>query len=156
MAVCTKAILRKGTTIEKIENAISLKYTNVRVISSTPDFMHVIFDDGNEGEQQRSISVHFNGNYKDIYGIDGVWISLGKWGNSVEIVKYLCETFGGYIDEDDCDDIGFYPINFHLYSQGSEFTKMDELRHKIINEVGTEKVNKIIKLFEEYSEIANN
>ena len=124
MGIDTKAILRKGTTIEKIEKAISEKYTDVEVkLTSMLDFMYVIFKDGAD---QRQLAVSFTDSCERDDDIAGVWTSLGKWGNSIEIARYLCETFGGYLDEDDCDDEGYYPINFHLYSQGIEFTKMDE------------------------------
>lgn len=147
MGVDTKAILRKGITIEQIEKAISAKYTDIKVIASSPDFMYVIFKDG---EDQRSLAVSFTDSCERDYGISGVWTSLGKWGNSVEIAKYLCETFGGYIDEDDCDEEGFYPINFHLYLQGSEFTKLDEFRHKVIKEVGYDKLKVVMSLLDDY------
>ena len=149
MGVDTKAILRKGTTIEQIEKAISDKYTEVEVRAAMPDFMYVTFKDG---EDQRQLAVSFTNSCERDNGIAGVWISLGMWGNSVEIARYLCETFGGYLDENDCDDEGFYPINFHLYSQGNEFTKLDEFRHKVIKEVGYDKLKSVMKLLDEYSE----
>jgi hypothetical protein len=150
MGVDTKAILRKGTTIEQIEHAISVIYADVKVRASRSDFMYIVFKDGAD---QRSLAVSFTNSCESDYGISGVWVSLGFGGNSVEIVKYLCETFGGYIDENDCDDQDFYPVNFNLYSQGSEFTKMDEFRHKVIHEFGFNKVNAAMKLLEEYSQV---
>ncbi len=149
MGVDTKAILRKGTTIEQIEKAISDKYTEVEVRATMPDFMYVTFKDGAD---QRQLAVSFTNSCERDDNIAGVWTSLGKWGNSVEIARCLCETFGGYIDENDCDDEGFYPINFHLYSQGNEFTKLDEFRHKVIKEVGFDKLKSVMKLLDEYSE----
>ena len=153
MGVDTKAILRKGTTIEKIEKAISEKYTNVEVKSTSMlGFIYVIFKDGAD---QRQLAVSFANSCERDDGIAGVWTSLGKWGNSIEIARYLCETFGGYLDEDDCDDEGYYPTNFHLYSQGTDFTKMDEFRHKVITEVGYDKLNTVMKLLDEYSEVVS-
>jgi hypothetical protein len=152
MGVDTKAIIRKGTTIEQIEKAISDKYTEVEVKATMPDFMYVTFKDGAD---QRQLDVSFTNSCERENNIAGVWISLGKWGNSIEIARYLCETFGGYLDESDCDDEGFYPINFHLYSQGNEFTKLDEFRHKVITEVGYDKLNAVIKLLDEYSEVVS-
>jgi hypothetical protein len=35
---------------------------------------------------------------------------LGCWGDSVEIIKDIVTHFGGWIDENDCDDKEFYPI----------------------------------------------
>ena len=150
MGVDTNAILRKGTTIEQIEKAISDKYADVEVRATMPDFMYVIFKDGND---QRQLAVSFTSSCERDNNIAGVWTSLGKWGNSIEISRYLCEIFGGYLDENDCDDEGFYPINFHLYSQGSEFTKLDEFRHKVIKEVGYDKLKAVMSLLDEYSEV---
>lgn len=150
MGVDTKAILRKGVTIEQIEKAISDKYTEVEVRATMPDFMYVTFKDGAD---QRQLAVSFTNSCERDDNISGVWISLGWWGNSVEILRYLCETFGGYLDENDCDNKGYYPINFHLYSQGAEFTKLDEFRHEVINEVGYDKLNSVMKLLNEYSKI---
>ena len=150
MGVDTKAILRKGTTIEQIKTAISYKYTEVEVKAPMSDFMYVLFKDG---QDHRQLAVSFTNSCERDDGISGVWVSLGKWGNSVEIARYLCETFGGYLDENDCDDDGFYPINYHLYSQGSDFTKLDEFKNKIVKELGYEKLNIAISLFDEYCEI---
>jgi hypothetical protein len=148
MSVDTRAILRKGVTIEQIEKAISEKYTEVKVHTLVaPDFILISFMDG---VYKRIISVSLENSYERDYGIAGVGVSLGFWGNSVKILTYLCETFGGYLDENDCDDEGFYPINFHLYSQGDEFTKLDEFRHKVINSVGYDKINTVMELFNEY------
>lgn len=152
MGVDTKAILRKGITIEEIEKAMSEKYTDVEVRATHPDFMYVTFKDGAD---QRQLAVSFTNSCERDNNIAGVWTSLGKWGNSVEIARYLCEIFGGYLDENDCDDEGFYPINFHLYSQGEEFTKLDEFRHKVIKEVGYDKLKSVMKLLDEYSEVVS-
>ena len=152
MGVDTKAILRKGTTIEQIEKVISEKYTDVKVSATMPDFMYVTFKDG---EDLRQLAVSFTNSCERDDNIAGVWTSLGKWGNSIQIARYLCETFGGYLDETDCDDEGFYAINFHLYSQGEEFTKLDEFRHKVIKEVGYEKLNSVMQLLNEYSEVVS-
>jgi len=150
MGVDIKAILRKGTTIEKIEKAISEKYTDVEVKpTSMLDFMYVIFKDGAD---QRQLAVSFTNSCERENNIAGVWTSLGKWGNSIKIARYLCETFGGYLDENDCDDEGLYPINFHLYSQGKEFTKLDKFRHKVIKEVGYDKLKAVMKLLDEYTD----
>ena len=37
-------------------------------------------------------------------------LTLGYYGNSVEIMKDLVSQFGGWIDENDCDDQSYYPI----------------------------------------------
>lgn len=150
MGASTKAIISKGTTIDQIESAMSNKYGNVEVHGSHPDFMRIVF---NDGEKNRILSVLFD-NYSEYdYGIAGVLLSLGATGNSIEVMKYLCETFGGYIDENDCDEEGFYPINHELYSQGKDFTELDEFRHKVIAVMGYENLEKVMNLFEEFKNI---
>jgi hypothetical protein len=147
MGVDTKAIIRKGTTIEQIESAISAKYKDVRVRATQPDFMYIYFMDDKD---DRALFVSFTNACERENNISGVLLSLGCWGNSVEILKYLCETFGGYLDENDCDDQDFYPINYELYAQGSEFRTLDEFRHKVIKEVGFEKLRAVMALLDEY------
>lgn len=150
MGVDTKAIIRKGTTIEEIANAIGDKYGEVKIESSMPYFFQIIF---NEGKGNRMLSVSFSNSCEKDNGIPGVWLSLGCYGKSVEILRYLCETFGGYLDENDCDDKGFYPINYHLYAKSKNHSKMDEFKHKVIHELGHVNLNKTMALFEEYKKI---
>lgn len=40
-----------------------------------------------------------------------IYVSLGCYGSSVEVIKDLANEFGGLIDEDDCDDEGYYYIS---------------------------------------------
>jgi len=150
MGVDTKAILRKGVTIEQIQEALSNKYGNVEVNSTFEDFMYVSFKDGDD---QRDMAVSFNNSCERDNGIAGVWCSMRLWGNSVEIARYLCETFGGYLDENDCDDEEFYPINFHLYEQGVEFTKLDLFKNKVISKFGFEHLKDAMELFNEFKTI---
>jgi thiazole synthase len=51
-------------------------------------------------------------------------------------MRHLCETFGGYMDENDCDDEDYYPIRLDLYAQGTGFTEMDLFRNKVIAKLG--------------------
>lgn len=147
MGVNTKAILTKGTTIEQIEAVISNKFQDVQVHANSSGSMYITFKDG---EHARTLYVSFANYCEHDYGIAGVWLCLGYWGNSFEILQDLCETFGGYLNKNDCDDEGFYPICYHLYSQGVGFTQTDEFRHKVIKEVGYEKLKSVLALFEEY------
>ena len=48
---------------------------------------------------------------KDMVLAETTYISFGYWGSSVEIAKEIIAHFGGgWIDENDCDDKLFYPI----------------------------------------------
>lgn len=53
----------------------------------------------------------------------GVICSLGMWGLSIEIMNLLCIEFGGWIDESDCDNIGF--------KKGATKSKMREIINNI-------------------------
>ena len=47
----------------------------------------------------------------DMVECESVSLILGYWGNSVEIIQKIIEHFGGgWIDENDCDDVTYYPI----------------------------------------------
>ena len=152
MGVSTNAIVRKDVTITDIENFLTIKYEDVELHKSiyTPDFFRITFKDGND---DRQLSVSFSDSCEKDYGISGVWLSLGSWGNSIEIMKSLCEEFGGYLDENDCDDEGFYPINLSRYLDGKVVTKMDKFKTKLILEFGHDKLNSLIKLMEEYKDL---
>lgn len=151
MGLDTKAIIRRGVTIQEIATVLKEKYTEVEVReTSMEDFMYITFKDGVD---QRQLAVSFTDSCERDDGITGVWLSLGMWGNSVEILRYVCETFGGYLDENDCDDEPYYPINFHLYEQGKEFTELDKFKNKVITKLGFEKLNTVMGLFEEFKTI---
>jgi hypothetical protein len=47
---------------------------------------------------------------EDMVKAETTYISLGCSGNSVDIIKALVTEFGGWIDENDCDDSEYYPI----------------------------------------------
>lgn len=147
MAECTVAILRKGTTIVNIVDAMKAKYTNVDTSSSFEDFFKVTF---NDGQEKRSMSVSLSDSCYHDYGISGTWISLGNYGNSVEIIKYLCETFGGYFKENDCGIPDFEPINLELFLQGEDFTVRDKFIQEIIAELGYSNLKKALVIFDKY------
>jgi hypothetical protein len=147
----TKAVLTKGTTIEDIVTVLKQKYTFVEVNSSRSSFFRVFFMDWAD---HRQLFVSFDSeSVRHDTGIDGVYLNLSLWGNAVEILRGLCETFGGYLKEDDSNDEPFIPINYELFAKGKEFTKMDEFRHKVMAELGYDNLEKAMKLLEEYRNI---
>jgi hypothetical protein len=87
--------------------------------------------------------------YND-YQINGVLISMGCWGNSKDIAMLLLSKYGGYIDENDCDDKGFELINIDLFEKVKEITSKDIFINKIISQVGFDKLKVILNLFDEY------
>ena len=68
---------------------------------------------------------------KDMIEAETTFIDLRCWGSSVEIIKEIVTHFGGgWIDENDCDDHPFYPINVN--TDGSvkpiRYVTMEEIR----------------------------
>lgn len=53
-------------------------------------------------------------NHEEIQGDSCIWFSLGYWGSSVEIMKgvlnFMKQYGDCYIDENDCDEEGFYKV----------------------------------------------
>jgi hypothetical protein len=151
MGASTIMVLRKGVTIEQIAVAMEAKYGEVTVYPSrSKDFFTIGFVDD---DIKKNLSIIYGDCTLHDYGIDGVYGSLSCINNSVEIAKYLCETFGGYLDEDDCDDEPFYPINIELFMQGSEMTAMDEFRHEVITSLGYKNLKRCMELLEKYSSL---
>jgi hypothetical protein len=150
MEVNTKAIIRKGTSLEEIETHLKSKYSNVKCgATNTEGFFSFYFEDWNE---KRIMFVSFHDTTRE-YLYDGVLLSLDAWGNAVPIMRDICETFGGYLDKNDCDDESFYPINLHLFEQGTEFTKMDMFRHKVMCKLGYKNWKIALELFEEFKSL---
>jgi hypothetical protein len=54
----------------------------------------------------RSMSVNYNlpGDYDDVTAEECTYLSLGAWGESVEIMEVLLKKYGGFIMRNDCTD----------------------------------------------------
>jgi hypothetical protein len=151
MSINTKGIIRKGTTLPEIKEVLENKYGNVGIKSySDPTLFSLYFKDG---EDQRKLSVFVDDVAKRDYKIDGVTLDLNCWGNSVEIMKLLLSEFGGYLDENDCDDEGFYAINPDKFEEGRESTKADRVITSIIHRLGYDNLSKGLLLFDDIQKI---
>lgn len=130
MGVDTKAILRPNTTMEQIVMRLEEKYGEVKVEPShDKSFFNLYFKEPCPtpgSATHRSMGVFFGHYAKQDYKIDGVLLSLSHWGSSIEIMKHLLDEFGGYLDEQDCDDKDFYEV-------------------KGIQEVRDKKLNRLLK-----------
>jgi len=47
---------------------------------------------------------------RELNEIDTTFISLGYWASSVEIMRDIVEEYGGWLDENDCDEYPYYYI----------------------------------------------
>ena len=116
----------KGKIDRKIYDEISnLKTMSYNINTGSQDNNNWYVDNGviefNDGEEDRQIfysysNVNFFENLKyyqklnleDMCLAETTSIILGCYGNSVEIIKNMIEYFnGGWLDENDCDDISF-------------------------------------------------
>ncbi len=80
--------------------------------------------------------------YYTDYGLDDMveaettCISLGKWGNSIEIMEDLLHAFdGGWLDEDDCDDNQYYFVPSKRWIEGGIYKRKNEDSYFIVTEV---------------------
>ena len=48
---------------------------------------------------------------EDMVKAHTTYLSLGCWGKSIEIMKAIVEHFGGWLDENDCDESEYYKID---------------------------------------------
>lgn len=70
-----------------------------------------VYDNLNSYENINFYSEH---GLKDMVLSETTYISLGFWGSSVGIVKEIVAHFGGgWVDENDCDDKEYYPIEIN-------------------------------------------
>lgn len=97
-------------------------------------------------EEDRMLFYHYdnlnsfeNLEYYSKYGLEDMvrtettYLSLGCWGSSVEIIRELVAHFGGgWLDENDCDNKEYYPIE--LKEDGSikpvEYVTMEDIYEK--------------------------
>ena len=144
----TKAIIRKGTTLLELKECLESNYESVEIASThSDDFFRLIF---NDGKDRRCLNIFLKDTAKNDYDIDGVLLDLGSHGNSVKIMKTFLEKFGGYLDENDCDDEDFYSINLNEFKKGKKFSKQDLLIQRIIQKLGYENLKITLEIFKEF------
>lgn len=76
------------------------------------------------GENENDQNFDFNGSGKYVY------LSLGNWNNSGQIMTDIVKCFGGYVDENDCDDIDAFYVP---QSENMEYSDYIEEREKIVS-----------------------
>lgn len=70
--------------------------------------------------------------------METTYLSLGCWGNSVDIMKELVAHFGGgWIDENDCDDKEYYPVELNVDKsiKPVQYVTMNDIYEKFGNVV---------------------
>lgn len=51
---------------------------------------------------------------QDMVESETTYLSLSCYGNSVDIMKEIVAHFGGWLDENDCDEVPYYPIDVRI------------------------------------------
>ncbi len=151
MGTSTKAIVPSGTTIENIASVLSDHYHEVSVRKTgNDDFFHVLF---NIGPDQRMMSCFFNDYAESDYGIPGVILSLGFDPGAVKVLRYLCNHYGGYLNENDSNEGEFIPIQMEKFTSSKSLTDLDRFKNKVCAEFGHKKLNTFLIMADEYLKI---
>lgn len=128
MSVDTKGLIKGNISPEEITNILQQKgYINVGIMRKdkievkecrTCYSSVITFDDKDDKRMIFVLYDTYQGDVKTLVNegedidLNNIYtqISLGFWNNSEKIVKDIIDEYGGYIDVNDCDDIGYKPI----------------------------------------------
>jgi hypothetical protein len=122
MSVNTHGITKEVVDAEEILNFIKTKYdtnASMRLDYSKGEEIKYFRATGrikfNDGDDNRSLFVIVDSvreeHQKGIISSEKyTWLDLGCYGNSVEIMKSIINHFGGWVDDNDCDEEGYYYI----------------------------------------------
>ena len=128
MSVDTKGLIKGNISPEEITNILQQKgYINVGIMRKdkievkecrTCYSSVITFDDKDDKRMIFVLYDTYQGDVKTLVhegediDLNNIYtqISLGFWNNSEKIVKDIIDEYGGYIDVNDCDDIGYKPI----------------------------------------------
>ena len=122
--------IRKDVTVVEIKETLEQEYGLVEVDSRRDSECFNFYFEQKDGKR-RNVFVLFGDVAFGDYQIDGVLISMGCFGESKEIAMLLLNKFGGYFDENDCDDKGFVPINIETFEKAKEVTEKDKFINKV-------------------------
>lgn len=167
MSVDTKGILNKDITgkqiydvvVDKIdkEAEFDIKMSNYKDYENS-ESGRIYFKDG---EDKRSIFYCITEDQAEDTEYDKIKhvnLSLDKWGNSVQILTEIVKVFSGYVDESDCDDIGYFYIPKDGDFKYSEYIAERNEIESILDESLKDKekiiiANQILKHREELKEL---
>lgn len=153
MGVDTKAVIRKGVTLEELKAHAEKKYGEVKIEKTHSDnFFYLIFTQG--ANRNRNLGVFLDPEMAERdYGINGILLSLSCWGESFEIMMHFLDEFGGFIDENDCDDKGFEAVNIHKMELARDYTPLEKFKHELAFKFGPDNVDNILKVCETYKSL---
>lgn len=121
MSVDCKGLIIGEIAIQEVYEVIRKKFDDNATFDITDRFIIesdyidagvVIFTFNGE---KRSLHIFYSSSQYDVKNISDnidktnnyTQLSLGSWGNSEKIMTEIIKEFGGYLDINDCDDIGY-------------------------------------------------
>jgi len=117
MSTDTKGIINKKVSSEEVYNFIYTKIDSSAEFNKDDFGGRIAVDRIYFQNRTMSIICDHDSERNEYKGLDFtdddknyVWLSLGYRGDSIDIMKKIINHFGGYVDENDCDDEGFYYI----------------------------------------------
>jgi len=147
-----RAILRENVTVEQILNALQDKCAGVDSVGlyGVPGLFQVYFTD--KDKEQPSVKEYrymlVNTDFKENNLMPGIECKLQHWGNSAELLKYLCEQFGGYTQNSPSEEMTLY--NKEEYDTGKPYTEIQRLQNEILHRLDLDAVPVVVELCEKY------
>lgn len=164
MGLSTHGILNKDITAREVFDVIVNQYDKDAESDVTIDKYDnkecgsIYFKDGEDKRKLFYCIVQDGAEDTEYDEKEHVGLILGYWGNSEKIMSNIIKVFGGYVDENDCDDIGYYYIAKDGDYQYDEYIKQRNEIQNILDENLSNKdkiliANQILKCKEQLKEI---
>lgn len=96
---------------EKYDDSNEWKIISGFITFNDGDENRAIFYDYQNINSYENLEYYSKYNLEDMVKSETTFLSLDWYGNSVEIMKGIAQEFGGWFDENDCDDIPPYWID---------------------------------------------
>ena len=96
---------------EKYDDSNEWKITSGFITFNDGDENRNIYYDYQNINSYENLEYYNEHNLEDMVKSEITFLRLGCYGNSVEIMKGIAQEFGGWLDENDCDDIPPYWID---------------------------------------------
>lgn len=147
MGVDTDGFLRKEVSAREVYNVIVEKFDKDAIFDVEIDKYdqkergRISFKDG---EDNRSIFYCVTGDRKELFnGEEHACLILGCWGRSTEIMVEIVKSFGGYVNENDCDDVEEFFVPKDGEFEFGEYVKIQNRIMECFDDSVTDK-NKVI------------
>jgi hypothetical protein len=122
MSVDTHGMINRKIDVEEVYNFIINTFDKNAKLDKKIDSYdnkpkgYILFNDGKDDRQMFFCNGQDKTKYDREYpnlsfndeDLSYLWLDLKLYGNSVEDMKIIINHFGGYVDENDCDDNDWY------------------------------------------------